>query len=271
MTGVKRWEIYAHELFQSDRARLPTTPHECQPELPTKGEITKAINALKNNKATGIDQVASEFIKAMAEDTNIREAIDQAVHYIWQTGTWPPSMTESIYIAIHKKNDRGNCENYRTLALISHASKIVLNIIQQRLDTVVKNEVSSNQCGFMRGMSTVDAIFKVKGISQAYLTVKQPLHLVFVDFKKAFDSVSHSKLFSILREFNTPEDVVRLIENLYNTASGTINWKGASTNRFNTPVGVRQGCPLSASCFNLYTEHLMRLWYILIQHAEICR
>lgn len=265
---LKRWESYAHELFQSDNTRPPPTTHICQPDLPTNSEISKALKSLKNNKATGSDHVAGEFIKAMAEDFNIRERINHAVHRIWQTGKWPPSMSESVYIAIHKKNCRGTCANYRTLALISHASKIVLYVIQQRLDIVVKKEVSSSQCGFISGRSTVDAIFRVKGISQAYLAVRKPLHMVFVDFKKAFDSVLHTKLFEILRDFNTPEDVVRLIEALYNTAKGTISWKGGLTNLFNTPVGVRQGCPISASLFNLYTEHLMRLWISLIQHIE---
>ena len=112
----------------------------------------------------------------------------------------------------------------------------------------------------------MDAIFHVKGVCQAHLAVKRPLHVVFVDFKKAFDSVLHSKLTSILRELNTPEDVVRLIEDLYSKAHGTITWKGEKTAPFNTPVGVRQGCPISPALFNLYTEHLMREWTVETAH-----
>ena len=263
---IQRWEEYARELFHSADQRPQVLPYPCIPSPPTTGEITSAIKNLKNNKAPGSDLVLGEFIKAVAEDAEIRLALDDAVHDIWMSGTWPHSLTDSTYIVLHKKNDRGNCGNYRTLALISHMSKIVLNIIQQRLVPFVKSEVSDAQCGFVPGKSTVDAIFRVKGLAQAYLAVKQPLHLIFVDFRKAFDSVSHTKLFEMLRRLGMAEDLVRIIENLYSNAHGTISWKGHTSASFPTPAGVRQGCPISPSLFNIYTECIMRDWHNRTSH-----
>ena len=156
--------------------------------------------------------------------------------------------------------------NYRILALISHMSKITLNIIQQRLISFVESEVSDAQCGFVPGKSTIDAIFRVKGLAQAYLAVKQPLHLIFVDFRKAFDSVIHTKLFEMLRRLGMAEDLVRIIENLYGNAHGTISWKGHISTPFPTPAGVRQGCSISPSLFNIYTECIMREWYERTNH-----
>ena len=185
---------------------------------------------------------------------------------MWLAGSWPYSLTDSSYITLHKKNDRGNCGNYRTLALISHMSKITLNIIQQRLISFVESEVSDAQCGFVSGKSTVDAIFRVRGLAQAYLAVKHPLHLIFVDFRKAFDSVTHTKLFEMLRRLGMAEDLVRIIENLYRNAHGTISWKGHSSVPFPTSAGVRQGCPISPSLFNIYTECIMRKWHERTNH-----
>ena len=103
-------------------------------------------------------------------------------------------------------------------------------------------------------------------MAQAHIAVKKPLHVTFVDLKKAFDSVIHTKMLDVLQDFNAPADVLRLIANLYSRAKGTLTWKGLSTPMFKTPVGVRQGCPLSPTIFNLYTEAMMREWTRATEH-----
>ena len=123
-------------------------------------------------------------------------------------------MTNSIYIALHKNKDRQDCSNYRTLALISHASKIVLNLIQARLKKITQFQVNETQCGFSEGKGTTDAAYLLKSVSEAYYTAKTPLHLVFVDYKKAFDSVNHELMFAKLSELGVEGDVLRLIEDL---------------------------------------------------------
>jgi len=107
-------------------------------------------------------------------------------------------MTKLMYIALHKKNDRCLCGIYRTLPLISHASRIFLNVCQYRLERTASSEVRDTQCGFTRGKGTTDEIFHLKGVAEAYYAGKSPLHLVFVDYKKAFDSVNHTELFTKL-------------------------------------------------------------------------
>ncbi|PIK53623.1 endonuclease-reverse transcriptase [Apostichopus japonicus] len=147
---VQRWEEYARELFHSDNQRPAVIRYPCTPHPPTSEEINTAIKSLKNNKAPGSDLVLSEFIKSVAEDAHIRLALDKAVQDMWLTGTWPYSLTNSSYIVLHKKNDRGNCSNYRTLALISHMSKMILNIIQQRLIPFVAIEFQMHSVDLSR-------------------------------------------------------------------------------------------------------------------------
>ena len=93
----------------------------------------------------------------------------------------------------------------------------MLNIIQEDLNRVAKITVSDTQYGFSAGKSTTDAIFTLKLIGQAHMAVDRRLHMVFVDFRKAFDSVIHHKLLEI-------------IANLYNGAHGSISWKGLTSN-----------------------------------------
>ena len=263
---INRWHEYAVTLFHSELLRPPrtnvTTP--CSP--PCLQDTADAINKLKTNKATGVDRVTADALKVVSEDRNTLLAVHDAVCKIWTSGKWPPTMTESSYIALHKKNDRGDCGNYRTLALISHASKIVLNLLQRKLQEIAEREVRPTQFGFVSGKGTCDAIYTLKGIAGAYLTVKQDLHAVFVDYKKAFDSVNHHLLIQKLTVLGVPSDVVMLVEDLYYNANGHLRWKSLQTESFETPVGVRQGCPLSPTLFSLYTECLMREWYRQTAH-----
>ena len=92
---LKRWERYAQVLFHANETRTTIILQECQPVIPSNPEIIKAIKSLKNNKAAGSDCVQGEFIKTLAKDDDIQAALQHATRCIWQSGSWPPSMTES--------------------------------------------------------------------------------------------------------------------------------------------------------------------------------
>ena len=90
---------------------------------------------------------------------------------------------------IHKKGSKQKCENYRTISLISHASKIMLKIILHRLQHITEEFISEEQAGFRKGRSTSEQIFNLRIISEKYAQHNKPLFHVFIDFKKAFDRV----------------------------------------------------------------------------------
>lgn len=263
---IKRWHEYAQGLFQSNLQRAPYSPHQFAATLLPAVVVRRAISRLKNGRAAGSDGVQAEFLKAMLDDPLVFSAIHRAVNRIWTTGNWPSSALMSNYIALYKKGDNGDCGNYRTLALITHASKIMLNIMLEDLNRVAKVAISKTQCGFSAGKSTTDAIFTLKLIGQAHMTARKQLHMVFVDFRKAFDSVIHCKMLEIIDSYGVMPETSRLIANLYNGAHGSLSWKGLTTECFETPVGVRQGCPLSPVLFNLYTEAMMREWKEEVSH-----
>ena len=77
---------------------------------------------------------------------------------IWETGKWPRDWTKSVFIPLFKKGDARECENYRTIALISHTSKILLKIIHKRMEVIVDRELPANQAGFRKGRGTRDQI-----------------------------------------------------------------------------------------------------------------
>ncbi|XP_038063126.1 uncharacterized protein LOC119733828 [Patiria miniata] len=233
---IQRWHQYAVDLFESNRPRPPHHTTEVERNPPSPEETKEAIQALKNHKAPGVDCVKSEALKAATQDPEIFKTLHGAVCNIWNSGKWPQSMTKSVYI---KNSKRGLCNNYRTLALISQASKIVLNVIQRRLERTANIEVSDTQCGFVSGKGTTDGIYLLKGVAESHYAGKRPLRLVFVDYKKAFDSVNQALLFAKLRYLGVEEDVMRLLEDLYINSNGKLRWKGRMTDEFETPVGVR--------------------------------
>ena len=125
---------------------------------PLREEVELAIKELKVGKSPGCDLITAEMIKASGEP-----GIDVYHHIckkICHQGKWPQEWERSIFIPIPKKGDLKECTNYRTIFLISHASKIMLKIIQKRLESKLEEEVSATQAGFRKGSSTRDHIFK---------------------------------------------------------------------------------------------------------------
>jgi len=93
-----------------------------------------------------------------------------------------------------KKGDLKQCANYRTIALVSHASKILLWVILERIRVKTETEIADEQAGFRQGRETRDQIMNLRILMRKAREHQQPLYMCFVDFKKAFDSMSHDKL-----------------------------------------------------------------------------
>jgi len=103
---------------------------------------------------------------------------------IWKTGE-----SFSTFIPLPKKGDLKQCANYRTIALVSHASKILLRSILERIRVKTETEIADEQAGFRQGRGTRDQITNLRILMHKAREHQQPLYMCFVDFKKAFDSI----------------------------------------------------------------------------------
>ena len=108
---------------------------------------------------------------------------------IWQTGEWPTSWTQPLVITLPKKGNLQQCQNYRTISLICHASKEMLKILLNTLKPQAEAIIAEEQAGFRPGRSTTEQIFNLRILCERYLQHQQHLFHVFVGFKKAFDRV----------------------------------------------------------------------------------
>ena len=114
-------------------------------------------------------------------------------------------MERSVFIPIPKKGNAKECSNYRTIALISHASKGMFKILQARLQQYVNQELPDVQAGFRKGRGTRDQIANIRWIIKKAREYQKNIYFSFVDYAKAFDCVDHNKLWKILEVMGIPD------------------------------------------------------------------
>ena len=133
----------------------------------------------------------------------------------------------------------------------------MLKVILNRLKPQAEEIIAEEQAGFRAGRSTTEQIFNLRILCEKYLQHQQNLHQVFIDFKKAFDRVWHAALWATMRKYNISANLVRTIEQLYDKATSAVQMNGSLGEWFRTTVGVRQGCLLSPTLFNIFLERIM--------------
>lgn len=253
------WRGYCQNLYDCFNSAEDNENNAIHPEEPDilRREISDAIKFLKNNKAVGTDGIPAEILKIMG-DTGIDE-LHSLCNSIWKSGIWPREWCRSVYIPLHKKGKSTKCENYRTISLVPHASKIMLRIIHKRIEGLTKMQIPEEQTGFMKGCGTREQILNLRQIIEKCREYNMPAVLCFIDYHKAFDNVIWSKLWLVLTKMGIPDHIVLLIKNLYRNNSNVIRIdKAIQSAEFYNKKGVKQGCILSPVLFNLYGEYIMR-------------
>ena len=176
---------------------------------------------------------------------------------IWKTQQWPQDWKRSVLIPILKKGNAIECSNYRTIAPISHASRVMLKILQARHQQYVNHELPDAQAGFRKGRGTRDQIANIHWIIEKAREFQRSIYFCFIDYAKAFDCVDHNKLWKILKEMGMPDHPTCLLRNLYAGQEATVRAEHGTTDCFQTGKGVHQNCILSPCLFNLYAEYIM--------------
>ena len=133
--------------------------------------------------------------------------------------------------AIPKKGNAKECPNYQTVALISHASKVMLKSFQARLQQYVNCELPDVQAGFRKGRGTRDQIAKICGIIKKPREFQKNIYFCFIDYAKAFDCVDHNKRWKILQEMGIPDHLICLLGNLYAGQEATVRTGHGTTER----------------------------------------
>ena len=193
----KRWQEYTEELYKKELHHQENHDGVITHLDILEGEVKWALEGITTNEAGGGDGIPDELFQILKD--NDVQVLHSTCQQIWKTQQWPPDWKRSVFIPIPKKGNAKECSNYCTIALISHASKVMLKILQARLQQYMNHELPDVQAGFRKGRGTRDKIANIYWTIEKVRKFQKYIYFCFTDYSKAFDCVDHSKLWKILK------------------------------------------------------------------------
>ncbi len=261
-----RWAGYFEELYCADPPSrgLPDEgvtavdadpPASCAP--PTLEETRKAVVQLKDEKAPGVCGIHAEMLKTGGDAA--LSWLHTLVCAIWRTETIPTDWKKGLVVPIWKgKGDAKECNNYRGITLLSVPGKVFARILLNRVRQLLLAHQRPEQSGFTPKRSTVDRILALRVLIERMREFDRGLLAAYIDFRKAFDSVSRDALWRVLELRGIPPKLVRLISSLYSGTESAVKCGSSISDFFPVNTGVRQGCVLAPNLFSTCMDWIMR-------------
>ena len=223
----------------------------------TVDECLEALKDFKSGKTPGTDGFPAEFYRFFW--TEISNELIDSFNYAFKSGSLSISQRRGIISLIPKKfKDKTILENLRPISLLNVDYKILTKTIAKRLEKVLPNIINIDQTGYVKGRYIGENIRLIQDVIHFTNLTNQKGIAIFLDFKKAFDSVEWSYLNAALELFNFGPDILNWIKIIYNDVSSCVVNNGHGSTFFHLQRGVRQGCPLSGILFVLGIELFAR-------------
>ena len=163
-----------------------------------------ALGSITMNKASGGDGIPVELFQILKDDAV--KVLHSICQQIGKTQQWPQDWKRSVFIPIPKKGNAKECSNYRTIAFISHASKVMLKILQARLQQYVNHELPAVLAVLEKAEEPDrDQLDNIRWIIEKAREFQKNIYFCFIDYAKAFDCVDHNQLWKILKEMGIPD------------------------------------------------------------------
>ena len=223
---------------------------------PTEEEIATAMKAMANAKAVGPDGLPAELLKlGLQQDWAILRELHRLTILTWRQGEVPQQWKDSVITVLHKKGDKTESGNYRGISLVSHAGKVLLNLVARRLSAYceAKGLLPEEQCGFRPDRSTTDMMFVVRRLQEVGRKARVPVHMCFVDLQKAYDTVYRTLLWQLLTRIGVPPQMIAVIRQFHDGMRACVRpHDGVCSDWFEVEQGLRQGYVLSPLLFNIF-------------------
>ena len=181
------------------------------------------------NKASGGDGIPVELFQILKD--NAVKVLHWICQQIWKTQQWPQVWRRLVFIPIPKKGNAKESSNYHTIALISHAGKVILKILQARLQQYVNHELPDVQAGFRKGRGTRDQIANIHWIIEKARKRQKNIYFASLTMLKPL-TVWITTNWKILQEMGLPDHLTCLLRNLYAAQEATVRTGLGTTDRF---------------------------------------
>lgn len=218
-------------------------------------ELDKAIDCLSLGKSPGPDGLTTEFYRFFKND--LRELLFHTFFECIQNNSLTSTMKQGLITLIPKPGkDARHIDNLRPITLLNSDYKILAHIFSNRLKKNLNELISESQSGFLKGRSIHNNTRLILDILDYREWIEDDGYILFLDFRKAFDTIEHNFIFNSLKKFGFGQRFISFIKVLYTDINSSISLSSGTSQRFNISRGIRQGCPISPFLFILATEML---------------
>ena len=225
---------------------------------PTEEEVMEAMGKLKLGKAGGKSGILPEMVRGCGGE--LMDYILDMFHTVWMEQRVPQEWRDALLVPIPKKGDLTQCDNWRGISLLDVVGKLFTKVVQVRLQRVAEEVLPDSQCGFRAGRGCADMVFCTRQLVEKAREHNTTLYLLFVDLRKAYDSVPREALWQVLRKYGVPPSLVTIIRSLHDGMKAEVTVDGAITPEIEVTNGLRQGCTIAPTLFNLYFNLVMGQW-----------
>lgn len=251
-------DLYRHRSCRSTTRKLTDTVQIDTMTLPinpfNETEILKQIERLKPEKSPGPDSIPNEAL--MVGKAMLLRPLTILFNKILQEQKTPMKWAESRITLLYKKGDPTDVNNYRPISLLPTVYKLFAACLGKRIETDIEIHQPVEQAGFRKGYSTIDHIHTLDQIIEKHQELQQPLYLAFIDYAKAFDSISHESIWEALDSQSVPKLYIEIIKYIYSNSESRVK-----LDRLGPVIkicrGAKQGDPLSPKIFIAVLQHQM--------------
>jgi len=253
-----RKDIHSECPFLTNNTALTTVSQEvailCDESI-SLDECKKALGEMANNKSPGSDGFTVEFYKFFWDD--IKELVFASFNQAFNKGELSIEQRRGVISLVPKKGkDNRYLKNWRPISLLNIDYKILTKVLSNRLQHALKEIISGDQTGYIKGRYIGENIRVIDDIVTYTTITNTEGYVVLLDFEKAFDMVNVDFLKASLRAHNFGPNFVKWIDILYTNINSCVMNNGHATEFFPVTRGIRQGCPISAMLFIIVVELL---------------
>ena len=206
---------------------------------PSPEEVGRAIRAMANGKAAGASGILPELVKYGSSE--LHECLLALLLTVWSTGGVPQEWRNAQLVPIPKRGDLSLCDNWRGISLLEVVGKMAGRLIQNRLQSRAEHLLPESQCGFRPNRGCADAVFTVRQLVEKAYEHRTKIFCIFVDLRKAYDSVPRAALYRALSVLGIPPTLLKVIESFHDGMVAEVRVPGGVTDEIRVENGLRQG------------------------------